>query len=515
MAVSVQNRSGVPSPIIPLSLTQNYQKEQRDQDEIRQDIQEWQYDFYSGDYYGHIYWLEEDIKRILGNEIIDDNEWFYDFINLTKKFIDRMAIVYKQAPLRTIASEIDSNEKPITDYLDFILPNDINSKDKRTHRYSKLFNTVLPQVYFNKRTGKIDFQIEPSHKLIVKSEEDDYEYPIEVKYRKYFGDELYTVVWTPEEHYKADAQGIKSEIGDNNIMINPIKDKFGNGVLPFPVMRMEHGENFWGVGQCDIVNLNETVNFLKTFCMNDSIIMGSGGTLLGINLGDLKNMGEYSDLSGQMKIRTGRRHLLKVDNVKTDETQPSLQYIGTNPLIAEIQNYIDYEIKQLAVVKGLNPNTIISEIKDTSDAQKQMDAAEMIEVRQDDLDACRDFELQRFEIIKAVNNTAYKDRELRTKWGLKEIPWDAELKIDFADIKIEPSQDQLWNDRTEREKRNMATPIDWMMEENPELTQQEAENILQKNRELNSQNNRQPSRMESLINRAKSAQNLNNQGATQ
>ena len=31
MAVSVQNRSGVPSPIIPLSLTQNYQKEIEEQ----------------------------------------------------------------------------------------------------------------------------------------------------------------------------------------------------------------------------------------------------------------------------------------------------------------------------------------------------------------------------------------------------------------------------------------------------------------------------------------------------
>ena len=47
----------------------------------------------------------------------------------------------------------------------------------------------------------------------------------------------------------------------------------------------------------------------------------------------------------------------------------------------------------------------------------------------------------------------------------------------------------------------MATPVDWLMEENTELTKEEAEEIIKQNREMNSTNNRPVSRLESLLNR--------------
>ena len=187
MAVSVQNKSGVQTNIIELSpsLTGLYKKNKDDQDDIRMDMQEWCYDFYSGNYGRVIYWIESDIKRVLGEEIVKDQEWVYDYVNLTKKMIDRLAVVYKEPATRYISSEAELDKQPITDYLDFILPDDVNTKDKRAHRFAKLFNTSLTQVYFNRDTGKIDFTIEPSYKLRVEVDDDNPYKATEVNYRKY------------------------------------------------------------------------------------------------------------------------------------------------------------------------------------------------------------------------------------------------------------------------------------------------------------------------------------------
>ena len=440
------------APIYPISLNPLYEQSKKDNDRIRQEIQEWLYDYYSGEYSAMVQRLEAVMRIVLGADVVRTREWVYEFRNITKKMIDRMAVVYKEPAMRGIEDEMDQDNQPVTEYLDYILPVDINSKDKRAHRFSKLFNTSLTQVYFNKETGKVDFRIEPSYLFKVKVDENNPYKAIEVSYQKYFtntsgDDELYTVVWTEEKHYKVDEAGKKSKVGDNEDLENPWRDEDGNGVLPFIELRLEEGEDYWGGGQCDVVNLNETTNFLLTFQVNDAVILGSSGTLLAVNLGLNKKADKPDEIQ---KVRVGRRHPIVVEDARvTDLAAPSLQYVSTQPLIAEIQNTIDYRIKQLAVIKGLNPNTIISEIKDTSDVQKQMDSWEMLEVRRDDIDACRNYEMNRWSVIKAVNNSAYLDESLRTKFSLEKIPWDTELKVDFADIKMELTPEQLWADRKE------------------------------------------------------------------
>ena len=468
------------------------------QEEIRKETQEWLYDYYTGDAKKILERLQEDIIKVLGSEIVDDEEWLYDFVNLTKKMINGLAVVYTEPAERYIASEYDAEEQPLTEYVYEVLPKSINSKDKKAHRLSKLFNTSLTQIYFDREDG-IQFNIEPSHKYEIKT---DYNNPYrlsEVRYEKYFlnakgEDELYTVVWTKEDHYKEDSEKRQSPVGDNKDMKNPFRNDEGEGIIPFAVLMLEEGEDFWGVGQVDLVNVNEVVNFLLTFLLNDAIVLGSSGTLLAVNLG-LADKGQ--EKNSIKKVRVGRRHPVVVENVRSDMAAPSLQYVSTNPLIAEIQSSIDYRIKQIAVLKGLNPNTILSQIKDTSDYQKMMDAAEMIEIRRDDLEPCREYEERRFEIIKAVNNAAYKDAELRSNFGLQPIPWDAELVVDFAEIETQKTQDEIWKDREEREKRNMGSAVDWLIEENPELEIEQAQQIINDNKQVNS-NQRPLTRFEQL-----------------
>lgn len=500
--VSQQNNSGIVYPITQLSLLQK--KEKQDQDQIRIDTQEWLWDYYESDKREIIQYLEKSIEKVLGKEIVQDQEWLYDYINITKKMIDRMSVIYLDPPTRCLLSEYESEEYPKTEYLESILPLNLNSMDKKAHRIAKLQNTSLTQVYFDKNTGKIGLRVEPSHKYKVEVDDNDPYLITKVSYQKYFKnssglDELYTVVWTKDEHYKEDNNGNKSPVGNNLDMINQYKNGEGEGVLPFPDLMINEGEDIWGVGQCDLVNVNEVVNFLLTFLLNDAIILGASGTLLAVNLG-LTQKGLKEEQETQKKVRVGRRHPLQVENVRTDMQAPDLRYVSSEPLIAEIQNAIDYRIKQIAVLKGLNPNTILSTVKDTSDYQKMMDSLEQIEIRRDDIEPCRIYEKKRFEVIKAVNNAAYNDAELRSKFNLQMIDWNEELVVDFAEPKVELTLEQKWMDWEKKLAMNLITPIDIMVEENPDLDKKEAEQILNNNKTVNSTNNRPLTRLEQLTN---------------
>lgn len=456
-------------------------------DNKRIERQEKSYYYYAGDSDAITEYLEAVIIRTLGEEIVKDKEWVYDWVNITEKIINRLSVVYKEPAER----EIVENEK-LTEYLEELLPQDINTKNKKAHRFAKLFNTSLTQVVFDRDKG-LDLRTEPSFKYKVEVSDEDY-YKIEkVSYEKEFKNdkgekEVYDVVWTKDRHYKVDSEDKESPVGDNIEMINPY------GIIPFAVLRLNDGENFWGIGLEDIINVNEVVNFLLTVLLNDSIILGSAGTLFTVNLdlhkkaqSDNSTTGQFysGNKSGVRKARVGRRHPIVVENARADMQEPRVEYVSTEPLIIEIQNNIDYRIKQVAVLKGLNPNTIISSVKDTSDYQKMMDAVEQLEIRRDDIEPCRNYERELFEIIRAVNNVAVQDGELKTKFGLQTIPGKAELSVDFAEIEVEKTTEELWKDREEREKRNMASAVDWLMEDNPDLTEEEAKEILAANREVN------------------------------
>jgi hypothetical protein len=487
----------------------SYLKNKADQDLLRRNTQEWLYDYYEGNKCEIEEYLKLNISKALGKEIVKDKEWLYDWVNITKKMVDRQSVIYLDPPIRYLFSEAELEEYPKTEYLESILPVNQNSIDKKAHRLAKLLHTSLTQIYFDKKTGKIGMRVEPSHKYKIEVDENDPYLVTKISYEKYFkdkddDDELYTVVWTNESHYKEDKSGLRSPVGDNEDEVNPFVDNDGKGVIPFADLMMSEGEDFWGEGQTDLVNVNEIVNFLLSFLLNDTVILGSSGTLLGVNLGlkDKSVLGEDGKPSLK-KIRVGRRHPITVEDARADMATPSLSYISTEPLIEEIQNAVDYRIKQIAVLKGLNPNTILSTVKDTSDYQKMMDALEQIEIRKDDVEPCRIYETKRFEIIKAVNNAAYNDLELRSKFKLQMIAWDEKLVVDFIEPKVELTLEQKWLDREKKLAMNLITPVDIMLEENEDLEKGTAEKILEDNRTMNSTNNRPLTRLEELTNKDK------------
>lgn len=456
-------------------------KDVADKNEIRKNEQEWQYRYYSGDFFNIKLLLVKALERSYMS--VDVEEMQLQIINITEKIINQMCVVYSDPAQRKIMIEGKENEE-LTKYYNSILPMDINTSDKQTHRLAKLHNTVLLHITFEK--GRFKYTTLPSYIYDIKQENKTL---IEVSYEKMFDDELYKVYWTDKEHYRRDTNDNKSNIPKGN------ERPVGNGknpfeVMPFPVLRLKNCVDFWGEGQNDLANVNEQVNLLLTKLINSDVIMGTEGTVLGINL-DLHKKGEEEE--GEKKVRTGRRHPITVNNVKTDDVMPTLQHITSDPHIEDTMGAIDWYIRLIANFKGLNPNVVLSMVKDTSDYQKIMDAVEQMEIRKDDIEPCRIFEHDRFEITKTMNNALVGIED-----GVKKIPEEATLMVDFADIEIQKTPKDLREERDWKLKHNLTTLIEILREENPDLNDEQATEILEENKTANSELGGTTSRLELL-----------------
>ena len=466
-------------------LTLAYKEHLYNQNKARRDEQEKQYAYYSGNW--------DKIKKYLNTALgitydsLDISEMQLQWINLTKKVIDQMAIVYKQPPVRYLVKQNGDEDEKATEYYNSILPPDIVRVDRDNHRLAKLSNCSLTYVSVDKKTKRLKYLVNPIYNYTLETNDEGEIWRI--TYPKYFknqqdDDEFYTVVWTDKEHYLFDSYGNKVAIKDNTQKKNPY------GEIPFPVLILSQGENIYGEGQNDLINVNEQINLLLTKVINSDIILGTEGTTLGINL-YLNKKGKEAD--GRKEIRTGRKHPIVVNDVRDEYKLPSLQHITTDPHILDIREFIDWYIKMIASMKGLNSSTILSQVKDTSDYQKIMDAVDQMEIRKDDLESCRIFEQERFRITKAVWNKHAEEL------GVKQIPDGLELKVDFADIEVHKTPQDEREEYEFNLKHNLTNPVEYLMSKNPDLDIKDAEEIIKENKEINQSLVQQKSRFEDLL----------------
>lgn len=450
-----------------------YHKDVADKNTIRKDEQKKQHIYYIGDAFNIRKYLTDALEVTYASREVVKMQ--LQWANITEKIINQMSVVYLEPAIRTVMVDGKEDEE-LTEYYLNIIPKNINTADKEGHRMAKLQNTALPHITFDEDRKRFQYRTESSHLYDINHE---YGKLTEISYEKYFkedGEDVwYKVHWTKDEHYRRDAvSNEKQPVPDST---TGTKNPFG--VIPFPTFRLKNSMYFWGEGQCDIINVNEQVNFLLTKLINRDIILGEG-ILFGVNL-NLHKRGKEKE--GEKVIRASVSHPVTADEVRADMVTPTLQYVGTNPQIEEVKKTIDWYIRLIANFNGLNPNAVMSEIKDTSDFQKIMDAVDQMEVRKDDVEPCRAFEEERFEITKTMNNTLVGTPAAE---GLKTIPDNATLFVDFADIEVQRTPQDLREDYDWRLKKNLISLVEIVKEENPDLTDEQAEDILSKNKTANS-----------------------------
>ncbi len=494
-----------------------------DKRKIRIDEQKKQYVYYSGNSY--------EIKRYLTTALelsyrqSDINDMQLQWVNLTKKIINQMAVVYRDPAMRHIAfiekkiktekskdgdgnevvKEVNVNEakeKELTEEYNELLPSDINIQDKRAHRLGALHNTIFTQVMLNEKTGKIKYKTRSS--WLIDAVFDSNGDVIEFSYKKYYigksGEpEEFRIYWTDDKLFMRDTNGNKMNLpvrGSDDARKPRKTDKNPYGIIPFAKFVIEDCEE-WGEGKSDIVNVNEQVNLLLTKLVSRDLIRGEG-VMVATNL-DLDKKGKREDEVTEVKASVS--HPITVEGVREDMVQPRLEYVSTNPQIQAVRDSIDWYIMFIAGLNGLRGADIISEIKDTSDYQKIMDAVDQMELRRDDIEPLRNYEKERFIITKAVNNS-YVGTAIGNEFKLKTIKDDVKLRVDFADVVVHKTPADLIIQRDWELTHGLSTEVEWMMEDNPDLTELEAREEIQKNKKENRENelkfNKPVSRLEQI-----------------
>ena len=456
------------------------------------------FDYYVGNESDMLRYLKKALLKTFDG--LDIAEFQLDYINITKKIVNQLSVVYTLPAARSILTEqtvdniknyvIDNN---LTDYYNGIIPTAINTVDKMANRYGKLFNTSITQVSFDKASQKIRYRVIGSELFDVITDNDDPYKLVQLSYDKYFyndstgKEEKWNVVWTNENHYRREVlemgssisqlnrgasgkfttYGDPTPIGSNSEMINPY------GVITFAVNRIEQQGDFWGTGQCDLVNGNEQINFFLTDLANGTIMQTWGQMVL-----------TNSGYKGS--VRLGVKHPIKLDN-NDPAVNMTAEFINANPLIDQIRESIDWKIKLIAASKGLNPNSFLQEAKATSGYSKIIDSLEQMEIRRDDIEPCRQYEDDRFNITRAVNNYHFRTPNADGSKNnlMQEIPDDAYLQVDFAEISIEQTIDEKIKEQDYKLSKNLISILDIAREQNPDLTDDELEKTILENKSIN------------------------------
>ncbi len=443
-----------------------------EENSIRVSAQEKQYKYYIGDEEAIKSYLEEALSNNFSSSTTSN--MIKHWINITKKVIDQLSVLYNKAAKRTIM--IDGKpDKELTDYYNSLLPSNVNTVDKMSLRLARLNNVSLTQVFIDKKKKKLIYRVEPAYKVSVVNDEMDINKMNLLAYQRYYKhngeDQIYYIVWTENNHYIVDSNGNTVPVGDNIEMVNPY------GMIPFAILRVSEADNFWGEGQSDLVNFNEVINLLLTDLLDNGLIMGSAVTPIATNC-NLRYKNEDGTYS-PFPISIGMKHPIVVEDARDEYIQPKLEFVKPDAPILEIMQAIDNQIKLIAITKGLNPNTLIMETKSTSGYSKIMDSLEEIHIREDIIEQTRAYEEERFNISRAVINAH------AIELGIRAIPDNATLKVNFAEVNIPKTVQEKWLDRAESIKYNIATAKDFLMDDDKDISETDAEMRLQENAKFN------------------------------
>jgi hypothetical protein len=214
--------------------------------------------------------------------------------------------------------------------------------------------------------------------------------------------------------------------------------------------------------------------------MNEHILMGVG-TVVATNM---KLATKTATGWTKPHVPIGRKHPIVVENVSTEEVPPSLDYVSSDPQYTELRETVDWYIKMFAMSKGLNPNSFLAEVQATSGFSKVMDAFEQMELRKDDIEPSRIFEDERFEITRIVNNYHCGTTD-KQDYKLQLIGDDVYLKVDFAEVETYLTPEEQ-NKQDENDlKLNLISVYDIARRKNPDLSDNEIDVTLTKNKGIN------------------------------
>lgn len=373
-------------------------------------------------------------------------------INIVRKVINTLAMVYFKAAKRMISTDADQklfDEIARHAALDVVL--------KQASKYTKLLKTILLRPVW--RNGQIEVDILTGDIVEVETGDSPRDlkkvliihYPASGK-----ADETTFSLWTPELFQRLDWRGHVIEEEPNPY-----------GVLPFvPCWDSLPIDDFWIQGGGDLVSAQDAINEKLTDLMH--VIRWQAFSLGYLKTDSHGPQGVFSYNS--LTIGPGKFVSLPAHK------EAEIGFVTPQAAIQETWDVITGIIQQTAIANGLSAHSLTAQPVSESGVSKIVSNLELLERRQDDLELWRRYEQNLFELIKTVWNVHSPSRKFNS---------GSTLTVDFAEMR-QASEENEQNEKWETLIENgQASPVDWAIARNPDLSRDEAKELLRQVKEEN------------------------------
>lgn len=410
------------------------------------------YDYYNGDLVPHLHELlqrqfEKDYDmmklRPRVNNIID----FVIDAN-SKVFAAKMEYKFKHENTQIIFDE-------------FVKRSFFNQFMDEINKLTNLLNLTLVRPVWRNERMEIDV-ILPQIFDVIQNKENSTQADaiiIEKNYKDTLGNtQILYYYWDNENHFIFDNEDNIHKVANNDNFINPY------GEVPYVEFRKKVKiDTFFGFLPYELENIQDNINILLTDLNN--LIKFQAFTPVVIEGWDGKAFIEISP-SKPLCLTTNMHGVNP--NVKT------LDMSGTK--IMDLWNHVREQITLTAFKWNIPPSSFKVKSTIMSGFQLRMENVKLIEERARQIKIYEVYVENFFKKFKLIYN-------YHAKSNLDLIPEDEEITIIFGDIKIEKTVDELNQERDSDLKHGIKSPIDYIMANNPDITEEEAEKKFLKNLE--------------------------------
>jgi len=377
--------------------------------------------------------------------------------NITKKVIDRISMCYRVPPTRAL---LNAKDKPIKDdqYNLFIQDNPaFHPWLKNAERRFNLLGNVLLRPSFIKDQNEMKFFIEsdyiayftyydPLHPI-------GYDIPMRVDVESSKVKQEKWLFINDDFMFYHDQNGNAETVGDLPDFKNPYS------IAPLVDFSDFAVDDYWSLGEKNLVEANRMLNIM---------------TLTGMYGFHFQSFDQPyvsgADESDIGQIRLGPH------NIAFGPEGSTMSLLGYNPNFSGMTEWLGTFNQTILDDHGLqasfeDPSNIASGVA------LKIKNQELLENRQDKIDL---FRLKEGELLNVISAMTEYHPELKYK-----IPKDTKLRINFEEIEF-PVTEQEERDQYEFErKNNFTTPIEWLKSKDPDLTDDAAQELLDKNKEVN------------------------------
>lgn len=282
------------------------------------------------------------------------------------------------------------------------------------------------------------------------------------------------VWWTKSYHFCTDENGAIVENLENPENKNPIE------MLPFVNNAEDQDGQYWAIGGDDLINGSILINKKITDMFFIAWMQGWGQWVVtGKNLKD--------------RIQIGPNNAIVLDyDPESGEPKPEVSVVSANPPLESWMRMIEQYTALLLTTNNLSPGNIAGKLDANTFPSGIAMMIEMSEATDDISDkqkSYKDIERNLWEIIKRWQNSLLASQELIEEFvEIGALPEDLNVSIKFNEIKPVISETEKLNGLKLRKELGLNTEIELLMLDNPDLSEDEAEQKLLKIKEQKLEN---------------------------